>query len=138
MAPPPPTLRIARPCNNIAALSDFYTQGLGLEILSSFKDHNGFDGVILGHPGYQWHLEFTYQHGVTVERAPTKEHLIAFYEPDREKWEELVRNVESVGAKRVQSENPWWEQHGVTVEDPEGWRVVLWHGSWPSGKGRSD
>jgi hypothetical protein len=131
----PPTLRIARPCNSITTLKNFYISGLGLEVLSSFDDHNGYDGIILGHPSYQWHLEFTYQHGVTVAHAPTKEHLLAFYEPDKEKWEELVKRVEGAGGRRVESENPWWEQHGVTVEDPEGWRVVLWHGSWPSKKG---
>lgn len=68
-----------------------------------------------------------------MERCPTKEHLLVFYEPDRRKWEELVKNVEEAGGGRVKSENPWWDREGrgVTVEDPEGWRVVLWNGSWP-------
>jgi uncharacterized glyoxalase superfamily protein PhnB len=86
---------------------------------------------MLGHPSYQWHLEFTYQHGVTVARAPTKEHLLVFYEPYKEKWEQMVKTVEKAGGIRVESENPYWGKQGVTVEDPEGWRVVLWNGDWP-------
>ena len=82
MPPPPPTLRIARPCNDLASLTAFYTRGLGLQVLGSFENHARFDGIMLGHPSYQWHLEFTYQQGVTVAQAPTKEHLLVFYEPD--------------------------------------------------------
>ena len=129
----PPTIRIARPCNSISTLKNFYTKGLGLSVIGSFQNHEGFDGVMLGKADYQWHLEFTYQHGVTIERAPTKEHLLVFYEPDRRKWEELVRQVHEAGGKMVRSENPYWEVEGkgVTVEDPEGWRIVLWNGTWP-------
>ena len=88
---------------------------------------------MLGKTGYQWHLEFTYQHGVTIERAPTKEHLLVFYEPDEQRWQELVRSVHEAGGQRVESENPYWEVEGmgVTVEDPEGWRIVLWNSRWP-------
>lgn len=31
-----------------------------------------------------------------------------------------------MGHPAVEAENPYWEEHGaVTVEDPDGWRVVL-------------
>jgi len=130
--PVPPTLRIARPTNNLEALTTFYVDGLGLQQLSSFKDHTSFDGVMLGHPDYQWHLEFTHQHGVIVERAPSKEHLLVFYEEKREEWEGMVERVEKTGGVRVESENPWWEVNGVTFEDPDGYRIVLYNGSWPT------
>jgi nicotinamidase-related amidase/catechol 2,3-dioxygenase-like lactoylglutathione lyase family enzyme len=131
-APVPPTLRIARPTNNLEVLTKFYTEGLGLQELGSFKDHNSFDGVMLGHLDYQWHLEFTHQHGVTVKRAPSKEHLLVFYEPKREKWEGMVERVGKMGGVRVESENPWWEVNGATFEDPDGYRIVLYNGSWPT------
>jgi hypothetical protein len=28
--------------------------------------------------------------------------------------------------------NPYWAEHGVTVEDPDGFRVVLVPEAWPS------
>ncbi len=87
---------------------------------------------MLGKVEYPWHLEFTSQHGVTVDPTPTKEHLLVFYEPDRGNWERLVKSVQGAGGKRVKGENPYWEVEGkgVTIEDPEGWRIVLWNGSW--------
>lgn len=56
-------IRIARPTDNIAALLPFYCQGLGFEVIGSFEDHQGFDGVMLGHPQAPYHLEFTHHRG---------------------------------------------------------------------------
>lgn len=60
-----PHLRVARPSANLEAATDFYTRGLGLELLASFKEHAGFDGVILGHPHWPYHLEFTKRESLT-------------------------------------------------------------------------
>ena len=46
-----PTLRVARPSDDLDALLRFYRDGLGLELLGGFEGHDGFDGVMLGHPG---------------------------------------------------------------------------------------
>jgi hypothetical protein len=34
----------------------------------------------------------------------------------------------SPGHPAVEPENPYWRDIGVTVEDPDGWRVVLVQG----------
>jgi hypothetical protein len=80
-------LRIARPTDNLAAIAKMYAAGLGFTVLAEFHDHAGFDGVILGHSKHPYHLEFTAQHGHQVGRAPTKDHLLVFYLPDRDEWE---------------------------------------------------
>jgi hypothetical protein len=41
-------LRIARPVSDLARSSDMYCRGLGLRIIASFVNHDGFDGVMLG------------------------------------------------------------------------------------------
>src|SRR5262245_1472198 len=41
-------LRIARPSDDLTALVKFYRDGLGFDALFEFKDHDGFDGVMLG------------------------------------------------------------------------------------------
>ena len=56
-------LRVARPTDNLSGLLQFYQTGLGLNLLYRFADHNGFDGVMLGHVGSQYHFEFTRAHG---------------------------------------------------------------------------
>lgn len=43
-----PHLRVARPTDNLAAVVRFYRDGLGFDVLSEFKDHDGFDGVMPG------------------------------------------------------------------------------------------
>lgn len=87
--------------------------------------------MMLGLPNCPWHLEFTHQHGVTVENAPSKEHLLVFYLPEKEEWEAAIGRIESAGGKRVRSENPYWDLEGITFEDPDGYRVVLQNAGWP-------
>ena len=43
-------LRVARPTDDLDAVVRFYRDGLGFDVLSEFRDHAGFDGVMLGHP----------------------------------------------------------------------------------------
>jgi hypothetical protein len=121
----PRSLRIARPTNNISALTSFYTTNLDFQVLSSFENHAGFDGVILGLPNCAWHLEFTCQRGVTVGRAPTTEHLLVAYYPEKSEWEAAVQRMLDAGVESVRSENPYWDVSGKTFEDPDGYRVVL-------------
>jgi catechol 2,3-dioxygenase-like lactoylglutathione lyase family enzyme len=131
---PSATIRIARPTNDISTLSAFYTSALGLRVIGSFTNHAGFDGIMLGHAHYAWHLEFTHQHGVTIDvRPPSNEHLLVFYLPDKAEWEAAVARVERAGGKRVESENPYWDVCGVTFADPEGWRFVLQNAGWSVG-----
>ena len=78
----PPTLRIARPTNNLAALRHFYIEGLGLTELYAFAGHEGFDGLMVGPPQAPYHLEFTAQAGHVVPPAPTPENLLVLYLPD--------------------------------------------------------
>jgi hypothetical protein len=65
------TLRVARPTDQLDAVVRFYTQGLGLSILESFRDHDGFDGTMLGRPGGAYHLEFVGP-GARLERQEAR------------------------------------------------------------------
>jgi catechol 2,3-dioxygenase-like lactoylglutathione lyase family enzyme len=125
------TCRVARPTDRLDELVHFYTIGLGLERLDDFRDHDGFDGVMLGIPGSPYHLEFTHQRGHAVGRAPTREHLLVFYLPDRAAWQTAVNRLVAAGYHPVAPLNPYWDRDGQTFEDPDGYRVVLQHGSWP-------
>ena len=108
----------------------FYRDGLGFEVLGGFQDHGGFDGVMLGHAGAGYHLEFTHRRGELAGRAPTEENLLVFYLPDRAAWEAAAARMKAVGYEPVKAANPYWEQNGLTFEDPEGYRVVLENAAW--------
>jgi len=125
-----PTLRIARATDNIEALLPFYVDGLGFQILTRFNDHEGFSGIVLGHPGQAYHLEFTHQRGHKAGGAPTKDNLLVLYMPQRLAYQAAIGAMVDAGFKPVSSTNPYWEQHGKTFEDPDGYRVVLANKSW--------
>ena len=124
-------LRVARPSDNLDAVVKFYRDGLGFPVLNEFTDHNGFDGVMLGHQGADYHLEFTRKHGHKVGKAPTEDNLLVFYLPDETDWKRAVDQLERHGYRPVKSFNPYWDKKGKTFEDPDGYRIVLHHASWP-------
>jgi catechol 2,3-dioxygenase-like lactoylglutathione lyase family enzyme len=126
-----PTLRVARPSDDLSALIPFYRDGLGLEMLGSFEGHDGFDGVMFGRPGVSYHFEFTHSRGRLAGRAPTHDNLIVFYLPDQTAWSAAVARMRGVGFEPVASFNPYWDRRGATFEDPDGYRVVLQNDSWP-------
>ena len=123
-------LRIARPTDDLAAVVTFYRDGLGLDVLYEFRDHEGFDGVMLGRSGTPYHLEFTSRAGHRVGRAPTSDNLLVFYLPDEREWRAAVARLERAGHRPVSSFNPYWDERGRTFEDPDGYRVVLQNESW--------
>ena len=126
------TLRIARPTEHLEQVVRFYVEGLGLRVLGSFEDHEGFDGVMVGFPGARTHLEFTRRQGQPVGRAPTEDHLLVFYMPDHADWQASVDRMQAAGYRAVPSSNPYWDRDGISFEDPDGYRVVLQNSKWSS------
>jgi catechol 2,3-dioxygenase-like lactoylglutathione lyase family enzyme len=123
-------LRIARPTDNLESVVAFYRDGLGMDVLTSFQDHDGFNGVMLGAKGGAWHLEFTRKAGYRAGKAPTEDNLLVFYLPDAAQWRAAVQRLERAGYHSVPSFNPYFDQRGKTFADPDGYRVVLQNGKW--------
>jgi catechol 2,3-dioxygenase-like lactoylglutathione lyase family enzyme len=126
-----PHIRFARPTDNLQAIVAMYRDGLGFQIVGQFAGHDGFDGVMLGREGAQYHLEFTQQAGHEAGRAPTPDNLLVFYEADEQLWRAACERMRSAGFTAVPSHNPYWDVRGETFEDLDGYRVVWQHGSWP-------
>jgi len=130
MSPTVPIVRIARPSDDLDALLTFYCDGLGLTLLDRFRDHDGFDGVMLGWHGAAYHFEFTKKHGDQAGRAPSEDNLIVVYYPDSAEWQGAVQRMRDAGFVAVRSFNPYWDRQGLTFEDPDGYRVVLQNAAW--------
>jgi hypothetical protein len=130
MLPKDAVLRIARPTDKLQPLVRMYIDGLGFTVLSEFSGHNGFDGVILGHPAHPWHLEFTHHRGTSVGRAPTQDNLLVFYVPDRDTWQASCTAMTAAGFREVRAYNDYWDQRGKTFEDLDGYRVVIENDTW--------
>jgi hypothetical protein len=119
-------VRVARPTDRLAAIIDFYGNALGLPELFRFTGHAGYDGVMFGLPGAGHHLEFTARPGAGPYPAPTPENLLVLYFADEGEQQEVAARLATFGHRPVPAENPYWTDHGgITVEDPDGWRVVL-------------
>ena len=103
-----------------------------MTLLSSFENHNGFDGVMLGIAGAPFHLEFTRKRGHMVGRAPSEDNLLVFYLPDKQAWQGAVDRMTYIGYGAVPAYNPYWDRDGRTYEDPDGYRIVLQNANWPA------
>ena len=121
-------LRVARHTARFEALVAFYRDGLGLTEIGGFNDHDGYDGVFLEVPGTGAHLELTTggEHGAP---EPHPESLLVLYLGS----DEAVRaTAERLGREPVVPANPYWAEHALTFEDPDGFRVVLVPEHWRS------
>ncbi|MEK6337210.1 MAG: VOC family protein, partial [Acidobacteriota bacterium] len=90
----------------------------------------GFDGVMVGKPDGPYHLEFSHQRGLYVGASPTIENLLVFELPAEAEWTAAINRMEAAGYPPVPSLNPYWDRHGRTFEDPDGYRVVLQNATW--------
>jgi catechol 2,3-dioxygenase-like lactoylglutathione lyase family enzyme len=119
-------LRVARHTERLDELVAFYRDGMGLKEIGGFRDHDGYDGVFLEIPGTEAHLELTAggEHGAPV---PHPESLLVLYLGS----EEAVRSVAGrLRTDPVAPANPYWAEHGLTFEDPDGFSVVLVPERW--------
>ncbi len=124
-------LRIARPTDQLDPVIQFYVESLGFDEIGRFQDHEGFDGVMLGHKETGYHLEFTHCRGCNVGRSPNQEHLLVFYVPDPDQWQRVIDHIERCGNPPVALFNPYWDRMGRSYEDPDGYRVVIQCADWP-------
>lgn len=130
MLPRTSKLRVARPTDNLEAITRMYVEGLGFSLLGEFSGHNGFDGSIIGHAQHNYHLEFTHHRGTTVGRAPTRDNLLVFYFGDDATWTLCCERMLAAGFEPVASYNNYWDEVGRTFEDIDGYRVVLQNREW--------
>lgn len=117
-------LRAARHTNDLARITAFYTELLGLDVLGSFRNHDGYDGVFLGLPGSDWHLEFTTSPHPAAHVFDADD-LLVFYPTTRTAHEVLLARIVAMGLAKEVPRNPYWQINGVLVRDPDGGGVVV-------------
>ncbi|NJP43158.1 VOC family protein [Actinacidiphila epipremni] len=125
-------IRLARPSRDLRAAERFWVQGLGLDVQFRHEaDGTPGDGSLLmvGWPGAAWHLELVHDPGAPVEPRPTVEDLLVLY-LDGPVPDELLARLEQHGGTRVPAHNPYWDTWGVTVQDPDGYLLVLSTREW--------
>lgn len=119
-------VRVARPTDKLDEVVAFYADCLGLPELYRFTGHAGYDGVMLGLPGADHHLELTSHVEGSPGLAPTGDNLLVLYFADEGGRDKVVERLRAAGHLPVTLENPYWgEQGAAAFADPDGWHVVL-------------
>jgi catechol 2,3-dioxygenase-like lactoylglutathione lyase family enzyme len=126
-------LRIARPSRDLAAAERFWVAGLGVEVLLRIDDpaDGGHALLMLGWPGAGWHLELVGDPAGETPPAPTEEDLLVLY-LDGLVDDDVITRLLDAGGTQVAARNPYWDEWGVTIADPDGYRLVLGSRSWES------
>lgn len=124
-------LRIARPSRDLAAAERFWVAGLGLDVLLRLDDsaEGGNALLMVGWPGAAWHLELVGDPAGHTPPSPTEEDLIVLY-LDGAIDEDVISRITDAGGTLVAARNPYWDRWGVTIADPDGYRLVLSTRSW--------
>jgi catechol 2,3-dioxygenase-like lactoylglutathione lyase family enzyme len=127
---PTATIRLARPSRDLAAAERFYVHGLGLHVLyrAAAESSDEHDMVILGWPQASWHLELVGGPNLKVSPSPTAEDLLVVY-LSAPVDESLLARLESNGGRRI-TQGEYWDRWGVTLQDPDGYRLVLSSRTW--------
>jgi catechol 2,3-dioxygenase-like lactoylglutathione lyase family enzyme len=119
-------VRVARQTARLPAIVAFYRDGLGLEEVGRFENHEGYNGVLLAVSGTGTHLEFTATDHLPPP-VPHPESLLVLYLGSQAAVDRVLGRLK---ADIVPPQNPYWNRHALTVEDPDGFRVVLSARRW--------
>lgn len=125
-----PHVRFARPVADPAQSAVIYCAALGMQVLGAFTDHDGFDGVMVGHREQDFHFEFTRDQRQPVSPTPTHEDLVVFYVPGLNEWEQRCRAMLAAGFVEVPPHNPYWRERGRAFKDKDGYIVVIQNAIW--------
>jgi len=124
-----PQLRIAKPVRDLPRTTAMYCRGLGLRVVGSFENHDGFDGVMPGR-GFELPLRVhPLSHSSCRASSALKTWWFCTYR--RQPSGKLpAPGCWTLGFKQVASFQSYWETQGRTFEDPDGYRIVLQQAEW--------
>lgn len=118
--------RSARHTDNLKQIEEFYTKIIGLKVLFSFENHNDYSGVFLGKQGLNWHLEFTTSND-KAEHQFDVEDILVFYPTQKAEYDKMVEQIKAHNIEIIKSKNPFWNDNGIMIQDPDGFRVIVSH-----------
>ncbi|HLO56528.1 MAG TPA: VOC family protein [Saprospiraceae bacterium] len=118
------TFRIARHTTDLLAIEIFYTSIVGLQKLGGFQNHDGYDGIFLGHPHQDWHLEFTSSGDAPDSRFDDDDCLV-FYVNSKIELAEIKDNLAKQNIATIEPKNPYWKVNGLMIADPDGYKIIF-------------
>lgn len=124
------TFRFARHTNNLEKIKSFYIDILGLELIGGFENHNGYDGIFIGKPNENWHLEFTKSKKIITFNF-NDDDILVFYPSSKLEFELIIKKLETHKIEFIEAKNPYWNDPeisgGKMIHDPDGYKIVISH-----------
>jgi hypothetical protein len=117
-------LRVARHTDNLEKVINFYVDILGLEVLGEFKNHNGYDGIFIGKPDSEWHLEFTISQE-NPEHVFDEDDILVFYPKTTEELDCVLNKIRGKNIEIRESKNPYWNDNGILIKDFDNHNVII-------------
>ena len=117
-------LRVARHTNNLEQIEDFYVNILGFERLGGFQEHHNYDGVFIGKSGLDWHFEFT-QSKIKASHIFDEDDITVLYPKTILEYNELIKRIIHNNISTMTAINPFWNENGKMIQDPDGYRIVI-------------
>lgn len=114
-----------RPVQNPTRSAELYSNGLELDILDKFTDHNGNLGYKVGLKGLFWHFEF-----IQFESPSTTEEIFVLYVMEKERYDRLCAKMEKIGFATIDHSVLGDKEELTTFRDPDGYRTNIHYTSW--------
>lgn len=118
------TFHFARDTNDLEQIKSFYIDILGFELLGGFENHNDYDGIFIGKSNENWHLEFTKSEEVVLFDF-NEDDILVFYPNNKIVFDFIMNKIQSKKIEFVEAKNPYWNENGKMILDPDGYRVLI-------------
>jgi catechol 2,3-dioxygenase-like lactoylglutathione lyase family enzyme len=118
------TFRFARHTNDLEQIKSFYIDILGFELLGGFENHNGYNGIFIGKSNENWHLEFTKSEDIVLFDF-NEDDILVFYPNSKMEFDFIMNKIQSKKIEFIKAKNPYWNENGKMILDPDGYRVVI-------------
>ena len=117
-------LRFARHTNDLEKIKSFYVNVLGFQLLGEFNNHDDYDGIFIGKPNLDWHLEFTKSNEI-VNFEFGEEDYLGFYLNNIIEYNLIIEKLNSNKINFINSKNPYWNDNGTIIKDPDGFNIII-------------
>lgn len=118
------TFRFARHTNNLVKIKSFYIDVLGFELLGNFENHNNYNGLFIGKPNENWHLEFTKSKEIINFNFGIEDYLV-FYPENAIDYNAIIKRIAENKIEFIQTKNPYWNENGKIILDPDGFSIII-------------
>jgi hypothetical protein len=78
----------------------------------------------LGYNNSNWHLEFTKTKEV-ISFDFKEDDILVFYPASKTEFDLLVHKLQSHEIEFIKAKNPYWNENGKMILDPDGYRILI-------------